>query len=160
IHFDRAFSQQPAEAFVRNMARDLGAIRSVCIGKGFTFGHRRQGNVELLTLLGQELGFTVQDLPAVSWDGKTVSSTRIRETIRKGELEAASAMLGRSYSIAGVVTPGEQLGQKIGFPTSNLDVSGLVLPPTGVYAGRGLTQDATYQAVANLGFRPTISQSS
>ncbi len=159
IHFDQALSEQPAETFIRSLVRGFGSIHSICIGRDFTFGHRRQGNVALLRNLGPELGFSVHDLSAVSWDGQIVSSTRIREAIRKGELEAASAMLGRRYSIAAIVRPGDQLGQKLGFPTSNLDVTGLVLPPAGVYAGRAQVQDAVYQAVANLGWRPTLNLS-
>ncbi len=159
IHFDQAFSRQPAEAFIRGLALDFGKIYDICIGRSFTFGYRRQGNVALLKDLGRQLGFTVHDLSAVSWDGKIVSSTRIREAVRKGELEIASAMLGRPYSISDLVRTGEQVGHKLGFPTSNLGVSGLVLPPAGVYAGWGLVQKATYQAVANLGWRPTLSPS-
>jgi riboflavin kinase / FMN adenylyltransferase len=158
IHFDRLFSQQPADAFIHSLSRGLGKIHTVCIGRGFTFGHKRQGNVALLKELGRELGFTVHDLSAVSWDGKVVSSTRIREAIRNGELTAAGGMLGRPYSIAAAVGSGEQLGQKLGFPTSNLDITGLVLPPTGVYAGWAQAQGTTYQAVANLGWRPTLRQ--
>ena len=101
IHFDRPFSEQTGEAFIRGLARDLGQIQSLCVGNAFTFGHKRGGNVALLKTLGAELHFTVHGMAAVSLDGKVVSSTRIRETIKAGDLDAASQMLGRAYSLAG-----------------------------------------------------------
>jgi riboflavin kinase/FMN adenylyltransferase len=70
----------------------------------------------------------------VSLDNQIVSSTRIREAIRSGDLDAASQMLGRPYVISGRVVEGDRIGQQLGFPTANLDVTGLVLPPNGVYA--------------------------
>src|SRR6185436_496735 len=107
-------------------------IHSLCVGANFVFGHKRGGNVALLQQLGRELNFTVHALSAVSLDGKTVSSTRIRETIQAGDFDAASQMLGRTYSLTGQVMKGDQIGRELGFPTANLDVTGLVLPPTGV----------------------------
>ena len=73
-------------------------------------------------------------MAAVSLDGQVVSSTRIREAIRAGDLDAASQMLGRPYAISGPVIEGDKIGRKLGFPTANLDTTGLVLPPNGVYA--------------------------
>ena len=76
-------------------------------------------------------GFTVHGLAAVSLDGQVVSSTRIREAIRSGNIDAASQMLGRPYAISGRVIEGDRIGRQLGFPTANLDVSGLMLPPNG-----------------------------
>lgn len=156
IHFDRAFSEQSGEAFIRGLARDLGQIQSLCVGSNFTFGHKRGGNVALLKALGAELKFAVHGLAAVSLDGKIVSSTRIRETIRSGDLDAAGQMLGRAYSLAGTVVHGDQLGRQLGFPTANLDVSGLLLPPGGVYAVHAIVNGNAYRALANIGSRPTL----
>jgi riboflavin kinase/FMN adenylyltransferase len=158
IPFDRPFSRLPAEEFVRGLSRDFGQIHSVCVGSNFTFGHRRTGNVALLRSLGQELKFTVHGLAAVSLDGQTVSSTRIREAIRSGNLDAAGQMLGRTYSLMAVVTRGDQLGRRLGFPTANLDVAGLVLPPHGVYAVQVQCSRASHPAVANIGLRPTLEK--
>jgi riboflavin kinase / FMN adenylyltransferase len=158
IRFDRAFSEQSGEAFVRDLARESGQIQSICIGRDFTFGHKRTGNVALLKTLGQELGFVINALAPVSCDGKVISSTRIREAIQNGDLQAASQMLGRLYSVAGRVVPGQQLGKQLGFPTANLDVTGLALPPNGVYAGSAQVAGRRYQAVANIGYRPTLQQ--
>ena len=89
IHFDEAFSRQTGEEFVRALVMDFSQLRSVCVGSGFTFGHRRSGDVELLRRLGAELNFAVHGLAAVSLDGEPVSSTRIREAIRSGQFDAA-----------------------------------------------------------------------
>jgi riboflavin kinase / FMN adenylyltransferase len=158
IHFDRAFSEQPGEKFIRGLARDLGQVHSLCVGAEFTFGHKRDGNVALLKKLGAELKFIVHGLAAVSLDGQVVSSTRIREAVRAGNLDLAGQMLGRTYSLSGRVVHGNQLGGRIGFPTANLDASGLILPPNGVYAGHVLHAGKTYRAVLNIGVRPTLKE--
>jgi riboflavin kinase/FMN adenylyltransferase len=145
IHFDKAFSEQTGEAFIRGLTRDLQLstlnsptfnlpIQSLCVGANFVFGHKRGGNVELLKKLGAELKFAVHGLAAVSLDGRAVSSTRIREAIGRGDLDVVSQMLGRAYSLAGTVVRGDGLGRQLGFPTANLAATGLALPPHGVYA--------------------------
>jgi riboflavin kinase/FMN adenylyltransferase len=156
ISFDKAFSEQTGEAFVRGLVRDLGHIQSLCVGSNFVFGHKRGGNVELLRKLGAELNFTVHGMAAVSLDGRAVSSTRIREAIGKGGLDRVSQMLGRAYSLAGTVVRGDGLGHQLGFPTANLDTTGLALPPHGVYAIHAETGGKTYRAVLNIGHRPTL----
>ena len=182
IHFDRAFSEQTGEAFIRGLVCDLGKIQSLCVGADFVFGHQRSGNVALLEKLGDELGFTVHGLAAVSLDNQIVSSTRIREAIRSGNLDAASQMLGRPYAISGRVVAGDGVGRKLGFPTANLDAAGLVLPPNGVYAvhvrcrtgvapvsnqspaqaeqkdgdRRDACPTSAHCAVLNIGHRPTL----
>jgi riboflavin kinase/FMN adenylyltransferase len=155
IRFDETFSRQTGEEFVRALARNFGHLRSVCVGSEFTFGHKRSGNVGLLRKLGEELHFAVHGLAAVALDGRTVSSTRIREAIGQGQLDAASQMLGRSYALAGKVVKGDQVGRKLGFPTANVDVTGLVLPPNGVYVAHAVTGGRSLRAAVNIGLRPT-----
>jgi len=156
VSFDKKFSEQSGETFVRGLVRDLGSIQSICVGANFIFGHKRSGDVALLKRLGSEIGFSVHGLSAVSLDGRVVSSTRIRETIRAGRVDAASQMLGRPYAIAGLVIEGEKLGRQLGFPTANLDAAGLVLPPNGVYAGLTTLKKKCYRVALNIGFRPTM----
>ena len=157
LHFDRALSEQPAEDFIRALVRDCGHVHSICVGAHFTFGHQRGGNVELLRRLGAELNFAVHDLASVALDGETVSSTRIREAIRAGNLDAASQMLGRAYALAGTVIPGDQVGRRLGFPTANLDTTGMILPTNGVYAAQATVGGQTHRAVLNIGCRPTVA---
>lgn len=156
VEFNEEFSRQTGEEFVRCLVRDFRQVRSICAGADFTFGHKRSGSVAVLQELGAALGFTVQGLAPVSLDGLPISSTRIREAIRAGQLESASRMLGRPYALAGTVVRGDQIGRQLGFPTANLDVSGLVLPPNGVYAVHAGIDDREYPAVLNIGLRPTL----
>jgi len=156
IHFDKPFSEQSGESFVRHLAGECGRIHSVCVGADFAFGHNRSGNVGLLRRLGAEMGFAVHGIAAVLLDGKVISSTRIREAIRSGDLALAGQMLGRAYSLAARVMPGDRLGRQLGFPTANLGATGLALPPNGVYAARALARGGAFRAVVNIGFRPTL----
>ena len=156
IPFTRDFSEQPAEAFIGSLVRRIAPVHSICVGSSFVFGHKRHGNVALLHQLGRELNFSVQGIAAVSLDDEVVSSTRIRETVRSGDLDRASQMLGREYALSGNVTRGDELGRKLGFPTANLDVAGLLVPPTGVYAVHAYLDGKRYRAVANIGHRPTL----
>jgi riboflavin kinase/FMN adenylyltransferase len=156
IHFDKAFSQKTGETFIRELAGAWTGIQSICVGANFVFGHKRGGNVELLKKLGTELKFVVHGMAAVSLDRKPVSSTRIREAIRAGELDLASQMLGRAYSIAAPVLEGDKLGRRLGFPTANLDPTGLALPPNGVYAIHAIARGQRHRAVLNIGTRPTL----
>jgi riboflavin kinase/FMN adenylyltransferase len=158
IPFDKALSEQTGEDFIRDLVRDLGQVQTLCVGANFLFGHKRAGDVQLLKRLGAELKFIVHGLAAISLDGKAVSSTRIREAIRLGQLDAASQMLGRPWSLAGTVVRGDGLGQKLGFPTANLDLSGLALPPHGVYAVHAEADGRRYRSVLNIGLRPTLDR--
>ena len=157
IHFDQEFSEQSGETFIRGLVFGAGRIKSICVGADFVFGHKRSGNVELLRRLGKEMGFQVHGMAAVALDGQPVSSTRIREMIRAGNFDAASQMLGRAYAICGKVVKGDQVGQTIGFPTANLDVAQLILPPNGVYAACTELEGKFYRVALNIGVRPTVA---
>lgn len=157
IHFDKAFSQKNGEAFIHELAGPWSGIQSICVGANFAFGHKRSGNVDLLKKLGAELKFSVHGMAAVALDRKPVSSTRIREAIHAGELDLASQMLGRAYSISARVVEGDKLGRRLGFPTANLDTTGLALPPSGVYAIHALARGQRHPAVLNIGTRPTLA---
>lgn len=157
IRFDEAFSQQTGEQFVRGFVAGFGRVTTVCVGSTFRFGHRRQGNVALLERLGSELGFETMAVEPLMLDGDTVSSTRLREHIRAGLLGEAARLLGRPYALAGVVRKGDGRGRQLGFPTANLELDGLVLPPNGVYAARAVWAAQRFVAVMNIGVRPTVS---
>jgi riboflavin kinase/FMN adenylyltransferase len=156
LHFDEVLCRQPGDEFIRGLARDLRRIQSVCVGSNFVFGHNRGGNVEMLKKLGLDLQFTVHGVASLALDGEPVSSTRIRHCIRDGQLDLAGQMLGRAYSIAGLVAPGDQLGRTLGFPTANIDATGLALPPNGVYAVHATLAGKLQRAVLNIGYRPTV----
>jgi riboflavin kinase / FMN adenylyltransferase len=157
IPFDEDFSRRTAESFITQLIHDFGSVRSLCVGREFTFGRRRQGNVPLLERMGAAHGFKVHGLASVSLDGQVVSSTRIRQCIQAGNLDAASQMLGREYELSGVVMAGEQLGRQLGFPTANLDIQGLATPRQRCSPSRACTAYTPAGGVANLGSRPTVA---
>jgi len=157
IPFDKSFSEKSGEIFIRELAHDLGKIHSICVGADFVFGRQRSGNVALLKTLGAELNFHVHGLAAVALDDRVVSSTRIREMIRIGNVDAASQMLGRPYAICGRVVEGDRLGRQLGFPTANLDAANLALPPNGVYSAVAKMNERFYRVALNIGLRPTLA---
>lgn len=156
IHFDKAFSEIPGEQFIRSLARDAGPVHAICVGQTFMFGRKRSGDIALLKTLAGELGFVLHALPDVSLDGQAVSSTRVREAVRAGQLDLAGRLLGRPYMLSGPVVAGSRLGQKLGFPTANLDVTGVLVPPSGVYAACAQVDGRTHRAAVNIGHRPTV----
>lgn len=160
IHFDRQFSEKSGEEFVRELVAGFGHICSVCVGADFTFGRQRSGNVDLLKSLGSEQGFSVHGLASVALDGETVSSTRVRAAIQEGRFDEASQMLGRPYTLEGEIVKGGQIGREMGFPTANLNIDGLVVPPAGVYAVHVNSEGIEHRAAANIGFRPTLGGTS
>jgi riboflavin kinase / FMN adenylyltransferase len=159
ITFDKSFSEKSGDVFIRELVRNFGIIHSICVGMDFVFGNQRTGNVALLKKLGAELNFFVHGLAAVSLDSEAVSSTRIREAIRAGDFDVASQMLGRPYAISGRVVEGDRLGRQLGFPTANLDVTELILPPNGVYSGCTKLKGQLYRVALNIGFRPSMVSS-
>ena len=157
IPFTREFSALPAEDFIRALVAQLTPVQSVCVGSSFVFGRQRSGDVALLQRLGAELNFVVHGLAAVALDGEMVSSTRIRESLRAGEINRVSQMLGREYALARTVAHGDEMGRKLGFPTANLEVRGLLVPPNGVYAAHARVAGVQHRAAVNIGVRPTLA---
>jgi riboflavin kinase / FMN adenylyltransferase len=162
LDFDEDLRRVPAEEFTRKvLVEGLGA-RAFVLGFDSKFGRDRRGTPELLRALGHD----VQVVEMVEIGGRAVSSTAIREAVELGDLASAERMLGRRVSVLGTVVPGDRLGQRLGFPTANLDLHHELHPPPGVYAGRARLLDAGYaarhgeavhDAVANIGTRPTVA---
>lgn len=157
IRFDEAFSRLSGAEFIHRLCEGFGRVRSVFVGEGFHFGHRRSGHVALLREAGVAAGFATRALPPLPFAGTVISSTRIREAIRDGDLATAAHLLGRPYTLAGEVVRGAQLGRQWGFPTANLDTDGVVLPPNGVYVARAQCGETAWPGVVNVGSRPTIT---
>ena len=158
LPFDRAFAATPPESFITALATSSRPLREVCVGFNWSFGRGREGNLDLLTRLGERHGFAVVGLPSVVVDGETVSSTLIRQAVEAGDLPKAARLLGREFTILGTVVAGQQLGRKLGYPTANLAAHNEQFPPNGVYAVAARWQGVTYPGVVNLGFRPTVAQ--
>ncbi len=157
-HFTRAFSQISAEEFVRRfLVAGLG-VRAVVVGHRVSFGHARGGSAETLRDLGTQWGFDVEVIGPVEVNGVLASSSAVRRAIGAGDFAGAHALLGRIPSVVGRVIHGHHRGHMIGFPTANLRIAGLSLPPDGVYAVRALVSGVPREGVANLGFNPTFQE--
>ncbi|MDA7605171.1 bifunctional riboflavin kinase/FAD synthetase [Verrucomicrobiales bacterium] len=159
IRFDENRVNQRAEGFVREIV-DSCKLKSVSVGNEFRFGYERQGDVSLLTELGRDLGFKVNGIDRIcdEW-GDVISSTRVREALKNGNLKDAKSLLGREFSISGPVTKGNEIGQGMSFPTANIDIFGSSPIPHGVYAVLANVGGESFQGVANLGVRPTFTES-
>lgn len=154
--FGRELAAMPAERFVHEVLVEQARARAIVVGFNFSFGRGGAGTPEFLAQALAAHGVPVEIVPPVLTDGEAVSSTRIRQYIRQGALDQARTMLGRPYSLTGVVQRGDQRGRTIGYPTANLyNLEGLALPPFGVYAVdvRGIGP-----GMANLGVRPSFPQ--
>ncbi|MEM0897856.1 MAG: bifunctional riboflavin kinase/FAD synthetase [Verrucomicrobiota bacterium] len=159
IHFDRPFSEKSARQFVEDLVQESGGLKTICVGKDWKFGARREGDVRLLELLAKDAEYSVVAVDAVvSRDGEVVSSTRIRVAVQNGDFATAEFLLGRDYTVLGRVIEGDRLGGKIGYPTANLTVFNEELPPNGVYAVEATLDGRVLTGVGNLGVRPTINQ--
>lgn len=160
LPFTENFRRLSPEAFVRSILIERLRVGELVIGYDHGFGKDRKGDVETLRRLGAEEGFTVDVVGAVEVGESAVSSSRIRRAVAAGEFDAAAKALGRPYGVLGEVVPGGGRGQRLGFPTANirLDDPAKCLPPEGVYAVRVEVEGARYDAMANLGPRPTFGE--
>ena len=156
LNFTEDFSHLPARDFVEEILWKRLHMRGICIGEDFHFGRNREGNKEMLIQVGKEIGFPVEVISKHIQDGQVVSSTNIRDLIRRGEVENAGHMLGRSYSLTGRVVSGKHRGASLGFPTANIKPVRHFLPKPGVYIVAVECRGIRYQGVANVGYSPTF----
>lgn len=152
IHFDQDFSSMAAEDFVRKLCE--ADVASISVGEDWRFGNNRLGDVALLTKMAVELGFELVAVAPVFWNGKRISSTRIRQAIGVGNFDAVEAMLGRPYVLSGKVVEGRKLGRTLGFPTANLHFTEMQLPQDGVWL---VEVNGQQRGIANLGMQPTVN---
>ncbi len=163
LPFTAALAEFGAEEFVETVLRRRFRFEELLIGYDHGFGRQRAGNIGVLRELGARDGFKVDVVDAVATpDGHSISSTSIRRAVAGGDLERASAALGRAYSVSGRVIQGSQRGRSLGFPTLNLGAAPprKLLPPDGVYAVRVQTPRGEAGGMMNLGGRPTFGDSS
>ncbi|MEC7666218.1 MAG: bifunctional riboflavin kinase/FAD synthetase, partial [Actinomycetota bacterium] len=159
LEFDEAAASEEAEDFIRRVFVDGLAASEIIVGEDFHFGRGRRGNVEMLSRIGREHDFVVTPLSLRTTEkSEVISSTAIRAALRRGDLDGASNMLGRTVTISGRVVHGDERGRTIGFPTANVDVNErFILPADGVYAAWCLTEaGGRYSCAVNIGKRPTF----
>jgi riboflavin kinase/FMN adenylyltransferase len=164
LPFTHEFAAMSARSFVELLVSRVG-IKAIIAGNDYTFGREREGNVELLKQLGQEMGFEVLISEwieaAVARPGirpGRISSTRIRDLISKGKVASAKKLLGRFYQVRGPVVSGRNRGGKLlGFPTANIVLQEELCPKAGVYAVTVQCLARQFMGVANIGYSPTFS---
>lgn len=155
LPFTRYLAEHSAASFIERIRQSI-PFTSLVLGHDATLGRDRQGNRAVMEELGEQWGFTPFYQEEYRFEGQTVSSTRIREELQLGHLEQVEQLLNRPYSIYNLVSEGKGHGKKVGFPTANLNVDRLSLPPYGVYAVEVKNNDRTFLGIANLGVAPTL----
>jgi len=156
VHFDNAFAQIRAEDFLRDVVVDRLHAKEVYLGRGFFFGHNREGNIELLRRVREQLGFVADEVSEVRLRGKRIGSTIIRQLLADGRVNLARRMLGRPYGVEGPVARGDARGVGLGFPTANVQPHNRVIPRRGVYVTSTLIEGKWRRSVTNIGVRPTF----
>ncbi len=159
IPFTLEFSRQSAEQFVRSWLVDIVGVRHMVVGHDHHFGRGRQGSTDELVALGHDLGFTVEQVPAVVVEDKVVSSSEIRRALLAGEVERAQRLLGYRYGITSTVVRGDRRGATLGYATANLQPRNpeKLVPARGVYVVEGVWGGTRRFGMMNIGVRPTIA---
>jgi riboflavin kinase/FMN adenylyltransferase len=158
IPFTRDLAEQTASSFISKL-QEFIPFSHLILGHDARIGKNREGDKNAIRELAKEGDFEVQYLDALHYDESPISSTSIKEAIQKGNLSLAESLLGRPYSIYSKVIHGSGQGKHIGFPTANVKVTGLCLPPQGVYAATLIDEGKEFLGIANLGTAPTLKKS-
>ena len=156
IEFTPETAQIRAAQFVSLLTENL-RMREMWIGHDFALGYKREGNVAFLHSMGAERGYAVHAVEPLMLENRPVSSSRVREALRAGDVRQANACLGRPFQLNGIIVRGAQRGRMLGVPTANLAVwAEHAVPANGIYACRAHVGSAIYNAVTNIGTRPTF----
>ncbi len=159
-NFDKNFSKINYMSFIKDILSKKLKSKFIFVSNNFRFGYKREGDVRLLKRYEKLFGYTLIKPTPLKKNKKIISSTVIRMLLEKGQLSKANNFLNRNWEIEGKVQKGRMVGQKIGFPTCNIDIGDYVIAKPGVYAVRVRINDKkkVFKGIANLGFRPTFDQ--
>lgn len=156
--FAQAMRNISADDFIRRILIHGLCTRHLVVGDDFHFARRREGSIEQLQRAARPLDYTVEQVPSVIVDGERVSSTAIREALAAGDMQRATAMLGRPYRMSGKIVRGEKVGRTLGFPTANVELRRRQSAVMGIFAVRvGGLPGSPKDAVASVGTRPTFA---
>lgn len=157
--FDEVTRNLSAESFVREVLVERMDARHICVGDDFGFGKNREGTVDTLRHYQKEYGYELEIVPKLTYEGRAISSTRVREHLSRGEMEQANFLLGHPFFLLGRVAHGQALGRRLQMPTANLiPPAGKILPPFGVYATMVTVGERQYRGVTNIGRKPTVGE--
>lgn len=159
VPFTKEFSEFSAQQYIEDFLVRRFNPHSIVIGYDHRFGHDRRGDLSLLEQYAAQYNYELIEIPAQLIEDATVSSTKIRQAINNGDMEYVSHMLGRNYSLSGVVVHGNQLGRTIGYPTANLQPSDTeqIIPGIGIYAIYAIYDGIQYSAMLSIGYNPTVT---
>ena len=159
VPFTKEFSELSATDFVEQILVGNLKAKKVVIGYDHQFGRNREGNIQFLKSVSEKYGFEVIEISAKSIDEINISSTKIRDSLLRGDVETAKLFLSRPYEISGTVIQGNQLGRTLGFPTANVKVDSelKLIPANGVYAVRVKIAEKMHFGVMNIGTKPTVN---
>ena len=156
VTFDREVAGLRARKFTKLLSSNL-RMRGLVVGPDFAMGYKREGNVDALSTLGAELGFSVSVVDLLSDGGDAVHSTSIRKALVDGNVKDVAKKLGRNFSISGTVVTGDKRGRTLGFPTANIEVGpNMVVPGNGIYATLAFVDGERHMAATSIGTRPTF----
>ena len=156
LAFNRRLRELSAAEFVQAVLVEGLAVRHLEVGDDFRFGCDRAGNFDFLLRAGAAEGFSVEAATTIEVDGQRVSSTRLREVLARGDLQAAQALLGRPFSLTGRIVHGQKLGRQLGAPTANVQLKRRSTPLSGVYMVSLVLDGSPHPGVANIGMRPSV----
>ncbi|HIW21385.1 MAG TPA: bifunctional riboflavin kinase/FAD synthetase [Candidatus Dorea intestinavium] len=155
--FNKAFMKLSGEDFIEKVISEKLHARYVVVGEDFHFGYKKSGNIELLERLEDKYGYETIVIKKKCYEGKVISSSRIKELIKAGDVEKANELLGYHFAYEGEVIHGNAIGRTLGIPTVNiLPQAFKILPIKGVYYAKVIVANRSYQAVTNVGDKPTI----
>lgn len=157
--FDAAFRNLTGEEFVHEILIRTLNVKHLIVGHDHTFGKNKSGDFALLQKMAPDLGFRVQQVQAVDYLGKHISSTQVRNALAAGNIKEANAMLGYVYSVTGTVVHGKKIGRTIGFPTANIATDALkFLPGKGAYIVEVFVLGERHKGMLSIGHNPTIGE--
>ena len=158
VRFNQQFAGMRAREFIEDLLVAKLGVRHLVVGDDFRFGYQAEGDIELLRASARQHGFEVHRRDTYRLEGDRVSSTRIRNMLAVGWIDAVTPLLGRRFSVSGRIRHGQHLGTELGFPTANLALRRPVCPVSGVFTVRVRLEgeDGAWPGVANIGVRPTV----
>lgn len=161
IPFTKEFSQLSSKEFIESVLVDKIKTKKLVIGYDHRFGKNREGSFDYLQENCESFRFELEEISRQDVDDIGISSTKIRDALKTGNVSTASKYLGRDYELNGLVIKGEQIGRSIGFPTANIHVPNdyKLIPKDGVYAIHVTVNGKIYKAMLNIGNRPTVNGS-
>tara|TARA_B100001123_G_C15232281_1_gene995645 strand:+ start:511 stop:1449 length:939 start_codon:yes stop_codon:yes gene_type:complete len=158
IKFNKSFSKIKAEKFIKNIIYKKINPKLVFVSSNFKFGNKREGNINFLRKFSNKYNYKVVNIVPFKYQGKVISSTRIRKSLQSGNIDLANKLLSKTWFLEGNVIKGKKLGRKLGYRTCNMQIKDYILPKPGIYSVKILIdkKNKIYNGISYLGSRPTF----